>query len=55
MATALETQDTNFILVGLFGIHVLSHADIYSLYHYIEVNVTFSLVDCVRYNEDFVK
>ena len=22
---------------------------------YIEVNVTFALVDCVRYNEDFVK
>ena len=23
--------------------------------HYIEVNVTFVLVDCVHYNEDFVK
>ena len=23
--------------------------------HYIEVNFTFALVDCVRYNEDFVK
>ena len=23
--------------------------------HYIEVNFTFSLVDCVRYNKDFVK
>ena len=43
MATALETQEEakkllkstvhiNFILVGLFGIHLLSHADIYSLY-----------------------
>ena len=23
--------------------------------HYIEVNVTFVLVDCVHYNDDFVK
>ena len=41
--TALETQEQankllktivhiNFILDGLFGIHCLSHADIYSLY-----------------------
>ena len=40
---ALETQEhanclkllysnINFILVGLFGIHLLSHADIYLLY-----------------------
>ena len=43
MATALETRrgpkkllkstvHINFILVGLFGIHLLLHADIYSLY-----------------------
>ena len=38
--TALETQEQvlkttvhkNFFLVGLFGIHLLSNADIYSLY-----------------------
>ena len=45
----------NSILVGLLGIHLLSHADIYSSYHCIAVDFTFALVDCVRSNKDFVK
>ena len=45
----------NFILVSQFGIHLLSHADIYSLYHYIKVNFTFALMDCVRSNKNFFK
>ena len=47
-----NTVHINFILVGLFGIHLLSHADIYSLYRGIS---RLRLVDCFRYNEDFVK
>ena len=42
----------NFIVVGLFGIYLLSHGDIYSLYR---GKFTFGLVDFVRYNVDFVK
>ena len=41
----------NFILVSLFRIHLSSHVDIYSLYRGI---FYVGLLDCVRYNEDFV-
>ena len=39
-----------FIPVGLFCIHLLSHDDIYSLYP----DRFWQLLDCVRYNEDFI-
>ena len=44
----------NFILVNLFGVHLLSDVEIYS--GYIEVYFMIALLDCVfvRYNEDFV-
>ena len=42
----------SFILVGLFYIHLSSNLDIYT---YIKVYLTFALLDCVRYNGDFVK
>ena len=46
---------TNFILFGLFGIHLLSHVDIYSLYRD-TIIFKIAFLDCVRlYNEDFVK
>ena len=38
--TNKTTVDINFILVGLFGIHLLSHADIYQIYR---GNFTFAL------------
>ena len=44
-----------FILVGLFCIHLSSNVDIYSLYGGTLYGGTFALLDCVRYNEDFVK
>ena len=55
IATALETQEQakkkllkatvhiNFIHVGLFGFHLLSHVDIYSLYRGIFYNCAFGL------------
>ena len=43
------TVHINFILVGLFGIHLLY---MLTFIRYNEVNLTFALVDCVRYNED---
>ena len=39
------TIHINFVLVGIFGTFI----------RYIKVSFTFALVDCVRYNEDFVK
>ena len=39
------------IAVGLFRIHLLSRAD---FIRYIGVDFTFGLLDCVRYNGDFV-
>ena len=42
----------NFIRVGLFVIHLLSH--MLTFIRYIKVNFKFSLVDCVSYNGDFV-
>ena len=61
IATALQThKQANkttvhiyFIHVGLFGCHLLSQVDIYSLYY--EVYFTIALLVCIRYNEDFVK
>ena len=41
-----------FILVGLFGIHLLSCVSIYLLYRGTFYLWTF--LDCTRYNEDFV-
>ena len=44
-----------FILFDLFGIHLLSHVYIYSLYRD-TIIFKIALLDCVRlYNEDFVK
>ena len=61
IATAPQTQEQAnkttvhiyFIHVGLFGFRLLSQVDIYSLYY--EVYLTIALLDCIRYNEDFVK
>ena len=39
------TIHINFVLVGIFGTFI----------RYIKVSFTFALVDCVRYNENFVK
>ena len=47
----LEDFKRNLILVCLCRIHLLSHVDIYSLYRGI---FYIGLLDCVRYNEDFV-
>ena len=46
------TVHINFILVGLFDIYFYHMV---TFIRYIEANFTFGLVDCVRYNEDFVK
>ena len=43
----------NFILAGLFGIHLLSQADIYSLYRGILYVCACGL--CSQKSEDFVK
>ena len=51
----MSTVYINFILVGLFGLHLLSHAHITYFIRYIEVYFMFALVDCVRYKEDFIK
>ena len=46
----------NFVLVGLFCIHLkLSFGHMLTFICYIEVNFTCAFLDCVRYNEDFVK
>ena len=51
----LSTIRANFIRFGLFGIHLLSHVDIYSLYRDTLI-LKIALLGCVRlYNEDFVK
>ena len=42
------TVHINVILVGLFGIHLLSHADIFPLYR--SIFYVSACVDCVRYN-----
>ena len=46
------TAHTNFILVGLFGF-IFDH--MLTFIRYIEVYFTITLLDCVRYNEDFLK
>ena len=46
----------NCILVGLFRIHLqLSFGHLLTFIRYIEIYFTFSFLDGVRYNEDFVK
>ena len=50
------TGHINCILVGLFRIHLqLSFGHLLTFIRYIEIYFTFSFLDGVRYNEDFVK
>ena len=50
-----STIRANFIRFGLFGVHLLSHVDIYSLYRDTLI-FKIALLGWVRlYNEDFVK